>query len=89
MLFTLAPILNGNGQGPQRGAVLMGRLLSKKRIAQLAEQAQVNLAVRVLHSPYDVRADPRERTCHDAHRAPRRRRTRCTGRSSTSTGAMR
>ena len=54
MLLTLAPILDGNGQGPHRGAVLMGRLLSKKRIAQLAEQAQVDLAVRVLHSPSDV-----------------------------------
>ena len=54
MLLTLAPILDGNGQGPHRGAVLMGRLLSKKRIAQLAEQAQVDLAMRVLHSPYDV-----------------------------------
>jgi len=54
MLLTLAPILDGNGQGPHRGAVLMGRLLTKKRIGQLAEQAQVDLAVRVLHSPSDV-----------------------------------
>ena len=56
MLLTLAPILDGNGQGPHRGAVLMGRLLTTKRIAQLAEQAQVKLAVRLLHCPF-TRAD--------------------------------
>jgi sensor domain CHASE-containing protein len=55
MLLTLAPILDGNGQGPHRGAVLMGRLLSAKRIAQLADQAQVDLGIRVLHSPYEAR----------------------------------
>jgi signal transduction histidine kinase len=55
MLLTLAPILDGNGQGPHRGAVLMGRLLSAKRIAQLSNQAQVDLTVRVLHSPYEAR----------------------------------
>jgi sensor domain CHASE-containing protein len=54
MLLTLAPILDGNGRGPHRGAVLMGRLLSEKRIAQLADQAQVQLAVRVLHSPNET-----------------------------------
>jgi two-component system, NtrC family, sensor kinase len=48
MLLTLAPILDGNGNGPHRGAVLMGRLLTAKRIAQLAEQAQVRLTVKVL-----------------------------------------
>ena len=46
LLLTLAPILDGNGGGPHRGAVLMGRLLTPKRISQLAEQAQVRLAVR-------------------------------------------
>jgi sensor domain CHASE-containing protein len=56
MLLTLAPILDGNGQGPHRGAVLMGRLLSAKRIAQLADQAQVELTIRVLHSPYETRS---------------------------------
>jgi sensor domain CHASE-containing protein len=50
MLLTLAPILDGNGNGPQRGAVLMGRLLVGKRVAQLAEQAQVMLTMRVLRS---------------------------------------
>jgi sensor domain CHASE-containing protein len=52
MLLTVSPILDGNGRGPHRGAVLMGRLLSAKRIAQLAEQAQVQLAVRVTGSPF-------------------------------------
>jgi sensor domain CHASE-containing protein len=50
MLLALSPILDGNGQGPHRGAVLMGRLLTPKRIAQLAEQAQVRLTVKVLGS---------------------------------------
>jgi sensor domain CHASE-containing protein len=48
MLLTLSPILDGNGKGPQRGAVLMGRLLVGKRVAQLSEQAQVLLTLRVL-----------------------------------------
>jgi len=52
MLLTLSPILDGNGNGPHRGAVLMGRLLAGKRIAQLAEQAQVLLTLRVLGTPY-------------------------------------
>ena len=51
MLLTLAPILDGNGNGPHRGAVLMGRLLAGKRIAQLAEQAQVQLTLKVLGKP--------------------------------------
>jgi two-component system NtrC family sensor kinase len=45
MLLTLAPILDGNGQGPHRGAVLMGRLMTPKRFRQLGEQAQVTLNV--------------------------------------------
>ncbi len=51
MLLTLAPILDGNGKGPQRGAVLMGRLLSARRITQLAEQAQVQLTLTALVAP--------------------------------------
>ncbi len=52
MLLTLSPILDGNGNGPHRGAVLMGRLLTTGRIAQLAEQAQVQLTVSALASPF-------------------------------------
>ena len=52
MLLTLSPILDGNGNGPHRGAVLMGRLLTPKRIAQLSEQAQVQLTVQVLATPF-------------------------------------
>ena len=51
MLLTLSPILDGNGNGPHRGAVLMGRLLAGRRIAQLAEQAQVQLTLKVLRTP--------------------------------------
>jgi sensor domain CHASE-containing protein len=57
MLLTLAPILDGNGKGPHRGAVLMGRLLTAKRIAQLAEQAQVQLTLGVLGSPFAQRTN--------------------------------
>jgi len=58
MLLTLAPILDGNGGGPHRGAVLMGRLLTPKRIAQLAEQAQVKLAVRMMRRANGEAAKP-------------------------------
>jgi len=53
MLLTLSPILDGNGNGPHRGAVLMGRLLTSGRIAQLAEQAQVMLTTQVLRESLD------------------------------------
>jgi sensor domain CHASE-containing protein len=56
MLLTLAPILDGNGNGPQRGAVLMGRLLVGNRLAQLANQAQVMLTTRVLRPEAHAKA---------------------------------
>jgi sensor domain CHASE-containing protein len=58
MLVTLAPILDGNGKGPHRGAVLMGRLLIGKRVAQLAAQAQVMLTLRVLRATAGAEATP-------------------------------
>ena len=61
MLLTLSPILDGNGNGPHRGAVLMGRLLTTGRIAQLAEQAQVQLTVSALASPFLQRETAPER----------------------------
>jgi two-component system, NtrC family, sensor kinase len=42
-LIAIAPILDGAGKGPHRGAVLLGRILTHDGIAKLAEQAQVNL----------------------------------------------
>lgn len=51
MLLTLSPTLDGNGKGPHRGAVLMGRLLNGKRVGQLAEQAQVQLTLSVVKKP--------------------------------------
>jgi sensor domain CHASE-containing protein len=51
VLLTLSPILDGNGNGPHRGAVLMGRLLTGSRIAQLSEQAQVRLLLGIQKAP--------------------------------------
>src|SRR4029453_6182128 len=47
MLLTLSPILDGNGNGPHRGAVLMGRLLTRKRLTQLADQGPAQPRVSV------------------------------------------
>ena len=41
-----APILNGFGQGPARGLVIMGRLLNNAELLRLGNQAQVVLDMR-------------------------------------------
>lgn len=43
MLAVLAPILDGKGQGPHRGMVLLGRLLTAAELARIGDQAQVHL----------------------------------------------
>ena len=68
MLLTLSPILDGNGGGPHRGAVLMGRLLVGKRIAQLAEQAQVQLTLKVQKQPQPATASGTPGASHIVHR---------------------
>ncbi|MFO1400172.1 MAG: CHASE4 domain-containing protein [Steroidobacteraceae bacterium] len=48
MLVALAPVLNGDGKGPFRGLVLLGRLLTAAEIARIGTQAQVTLAMPVV-----------------------------------------
>ena len=43
MLVSSRPILNSQGDGPQRGAFVMGRFLTDKEIQRLAQQAEVDL----------------------------------------------
>jgi two-component system, NtrC family, sensor kinase len=45
LLLAAAPILDGNGGGPARGMVLMGRLLGTAVVQGIAEQAQANLTM--------------------------------------------
>lgn len=45
MLLAAAPILDGNGGGPARGMVLMGRLLGTAVVHGIAEQAQADLTL--------------------------------------------
>ena len=42
-MMAAAPILDGNGQGPARGMVVMGRLLGAAEIARLGAQAQAQV----------------------------------------------
>ena len=44
MLAVLAPVLNGQLQGPHRGMLLLGRLLTDDEIARIGSQAQVTLS---------------------------------------------
>jgi two-component system NtrC family sensor kinase len=43
LLLAAAPILDGNGGGPARGMVLMGRLLGTAAVQGIADQAQADL----------------------------------------------
>ncbi len=43
LLASLAPVLNGQGNGPARGAVLLGRYLTPAQIARLSAQAHVRV----------------------------------------------
>jgi sensor domain CHASE-containing protein len=43
LMMAAAPILDGNGQGPARGMVVMGRLLGAAEIARLGAQAQAQV----------------------------------------------
>jgi sensor domain CHASE-containing protein len=45
MLLAAAPVLDGHGQGPSRGMVVFGRLLSPAVVANLGAQAQAQLAM--------------------------------------------
>jgi len=43
MLAVLSPVLDGMERGPQRGMVLLGRLLTDMELSRIGEQAQVRL----------------------------------------------
>jgi two-component system NtrC family sensor kinase len=45
LLLAASPILDGNGGGPARGMVLMGRLLSDTVVADIAARAQAQLTM--------------------------------------------
>jgi len=45
MLLAASPILDGNGKGPARGMVLMGRLLNGATLSEIAAQAQADLTM--------------------------------------------
>ena len=51
MLAALSPVLDGQGRGPHRGAVLIGRLLTGTEIARIGEQAQTKLTSTDLQMP--------------------------------------
>ena len=44
-MLVVAPVLDGAGNGPHRGAVLLARVITPDVAARLAEQAQVKLKV--------------------------------------------
>lgn len=44
MIAVFSPVLNGLGQGPYRGMVLLGRLLTNEELARIGEQAKVSVA---------------------------------------------
>ena len=43
LMLAAAPVLNGKGQGPARGMVIIGRLLSPEIVRDIGAQAQVDL----------------------------------------------
>jgi two-component system NtrC family sensor kinase len=45
LLLAAAPVLDGHGNGPARGMVVIGRLLSPAVVRSLGDQAQVQLAM--------------------------------------------
>jgi two-component system, NtrC family, sensor kinase len=45
MLAALSPVLDGAGQGPHRGMVMLGRLLTREEVMQIGARAQVNLTM--------------------------------------------
>jgi two-component system, NtrC family, sensor kinase len=45
MLIAAAPVLDGNGGGPQRGVVMLGRLLSDAEVQRIAAQAQALVSI--------------------------------------------
>jgi sensor domain CHASE-containing protein len=50
LLAAVAPILDGYGHGPVRGAVIMGRMLTAREIAQIGVKAQTKVTIAALHT---------------------------------------
>ena len=48
LLAAIAPVLDGYGHGPARGAVIMGRILTVREIAQIGAKAQTAVMVRTM-----------------------------------------
>ena len=55
LMLAAGPILDGNGHGPSRGMVMMGRLLTAAEIASIGAQAQATLSL--LPAPATRRLD--------------------------------
>ena len=60
MLAVLAPVLNGQLQGPHRGMLMLGRLLTDDEIARIGGQAQVRLSKIPLRTPVSGQELPSE-----------------------------
>ena len=45
LMMAAAPVLDGNGRGPVRGMVMMGRLLTAAEIARMGKQAQAEVTM--------------------------------------------
>ena len=51
LLAAVAPVLDGYGNGPSHGLILMGRLLTSAEIAAIGARAQTNVTVGAIHDP--------------------------------------
>ena len=51
MLAAVSPILNGYAQGPLRGLMMMGRLLTASEINAIGISAQTNVAIEAIRDP--------------------------------------
>ncbi len=51
MLAAVAPILNGYAQGPLRGLMLMGRLLTMTELNAIGRSAQTVVSIEAIHDP--------------------------------------
>src|SRR6202043_1466665 len=45
LMMAAAPVLDGNGRGPARGMVIMGRLLKPAEINRIGAQAQAEVSM--------------------------------------------
>lgn len=64
LMLAAAPVLNGKGQGPARGMVIIGRLLSPQIVRDIGAQAQADLKLLAAgtHSPAEELAEDESTT---------------------------